>query len=123
MLISTNDKQPQRARIDFNAARLHEVLAAVIDLSDPLRTNVQFTLQHEVMYADMTSVLTIAEAKTDKSGVAQTIVDAREALLTVSKKPSPLVKDLGEGVYLIHLLQGLTTGTAKRHTPGLTLAN
>lgn len=93
-----------RPRIAFDAARMGEAVAAVFDLTDPLRTNVQFTLGRNVMYADMTTLITMTEEETDMTGVAKTIVAAWKAALGGKAVQSNWMREITQGVVLVPLL-------------------
>ena len=96
-----------RARIDFDAARMPEAIAAVFDLTDPLRTNVQFTLGRNVMYADMTTLVTMSEEGADSTGVADTIVAAWKAALGGRAAKSNWLREISEGVVMVPLLKAV----------------
>lgn len=69
-----------RLRIPFNAAKLGSALEAVIDLSDPLRTNVKFIFLESAMYADMFTVKSLHEDEIDPSGVITRVITAWETM-------------------------------------------
>ena len=72
---------PKRLSVPFNAAMMIYAQGAAIDLTDPLRTNVKFSLGGTDMYADLNTLISMREDGHDKSGVASLIVEAWEKAL------------------------------------------
>jgi|GEM_PF-4136560 len=102
-------KRPSRP---FNAAMMVHATGAIIDLSDPLRTNVKFSLGSEDMYADLTTLIWMVNDGRDETGVATTIVSAWEKVLGGKTGSSNMVTISPHGVMHLTLL-GTPQGTEK----------
>lgn len=90
----------KRPVIEFQAPLMAQAEMALIDLTDPLKTNVRFIMPDGDMYADFVK---IQNMQADPSGVARTLRQAWEDAFTNRLKGSNHVALVDPGILHIQL--------------------
>lgn len=112
MIELSRHERATTSRTEFDKARLGQISFALIDLTDPLRTNVKCFVNGNAMFTDITTLRNLSDSGNDTSGVAATIVKAWERALNGELRGSNLITFVPPGIIQVRLMDGFTPPTS-----------